>query len=95
MKMKEKDLAKFETAIATARAMAAEDASKLRDEGTCVLGAGIVVYAVPARCRNEKRIRLIGAPFQGNVASHKACERALAYLKEQGLPALWYDGVMD
>jgi hypothetical protein len=80
---------------AAARRMIEQDRGLFRDEGTCVLGAGIAVYAVPPRCRKPKLTLLIDAPFQGNVGSAKASERALKWLQGQGVEAFWYDGTMD
>ena len=92
---RDKDLKKFASAIATARAMAEEDRPKYHDQGTCVLGAGIAIYYIPPRCRKAVRDILIGQHFQGNVGSWNVAQRALAYLKEQGLDCFWYDGRMD
>jgi len=89
---KEKDLHEL---AGHARCMVQEDAKKCRDEGTCVLGAGIAVYAIPDGCRNPRKVLLTDAPFQGNVGSYKASKRALEWLKSQGVEAYWYDGVMD
>ena len=80
---------------AHAQSMVQEDAKRFRDEGTCVLGAGIACYAVPKGCRKPRQILLTDAPFQGNVGSQRASNRALQWLKEQGIEAYWYDGRMD
>jgi len=94
--IREKNLHRFDVAIEGARAVAREDASRGRDEGTCVLGAGVAVWALPSRARYPRRKVLIDAPFQGNVGSYHACQRALAVLQAAGLEgASWYDGVMD
>ena len=63
------------------------------DEGTCVLGAGIVVCD-PVTC---KHFLLVRAPFQGNVGSYKALLPVLAELQER-YPQYdidWYDGAID
>ena len=91
----EQELRALGPVIDQAATIAAEDAKKFRDEGTCVLGAGICVMHKPPRKRNAVRERLVYAPFQGNVGSNRACERALAFLIESGVDAFWYDGVMD
>ena len=87
---------------AQAQTMVQEDAKRFRDEGTCVLGAGIAVQAIPngsgeaaQGCHKPRQILLTEAPFQGNLGSQRASDRALAWLKEQGIDAYWYDGRMD
>jgi hypothetical protein len=87
-----KDLQKYFT---EAQMMVDMDAKRFHDEGTCVLGAGIAVYAVPKGCRHEKKIIIVPASFQGNVGSWKAAQRAIAWLKSQGVAAFWCDGMMD
>ena len=89
---KMKDLQNFADA---AQFMVDEDARVCRDDGTCVLGAGIAVYAIPNGCRNPQQCFLTVAPFQGNVGSYNASKRALEWLKSQGVEAYWYDGRMD
>jgi len=90
------DLYRWQVAIAAADLLSREDAARGRDEGTCVLGAGVAIWTLPPRARNPKRAILVHAPFQGNVGSQKACRRALAVIREAGLEgAVWYDGVMD
>lgn len=60
-----------------------------------MLGAGIVIdYQAPKAKRTERKL-LVAAPFQGNVGSRRACDRALLFLQRQGIDARWYDGVMD
>jgi hypothetical protein len=92
---KDKDLASYANTIIGAQAAAVVDAASGRDQGTCVLGAGVAVWYVPPRCRNPVRKILIRAPFQGNVGSYRACERALKLLQSAGVDAFWYDGVID
>ena len=88
-------LVNLHPALQDAVFMVDEDRLKFRDEGTCVLGAGIAVWVKERYARNSSVRILIRAPFQGNVGSAKSCDRALAYLKEQGIAAFWHDGVMD
>jgi len=80
---------------ATAQSMVDLDARVCRDAGTCVIGAGIAVYAIPKGCRKPQQCLLTDAPFQGNVGSYNASKRALEWLKSQGVEAYWYDGRMD
>lgn len=64
-----------------------------RDEGTCVLGAGIVVRDP----KTYKHFVLVHAPFQGNVGSYRALKPVLAELRER-YPQYdidWYDGIVD
>lgn len=79
--------------IATAQEMTATDAKRETDQGTCVLGAGIAIDVKVGR--KERRRIVVGAPFQGNVGSFRACARALAFLQSEGLDAYWHDGNMD
>lgn len=78
-----------------ARIAAGEDAKGCRDEGSCVLGAGVAIDVVPKGCRIPRRVIVVGAPFQGNVGSEKACVRAVEILRTSGLDAYWYDGILD
>ncbi len=78
-----------------AKLMVAEDAKKGRDEGTCVLGAGITVNYVAKGARTPGSYFVTHAPFQGNVGSYRASQRALEFLKEKGVDARWDDGRMD
>ena len=89
-------IARFDQAvIAAAQAMADEDAAAIaaacKDEGTCVLGAGLVVMGPKWK---EHRIVSAGR-LQGNVAQYKACERAAAHLNANGISVSWDDGRMD
>jgi hypothetical protein len=68
---------------------------KFRDDGTCVLGAGVAIDVLPPRARNPRRQVVVHAPYQGNVGSYNACQRAAAYLRMMGVACYWYDGVMD
>lgn len=87
-------MTRFE-AVAIAQAMVYEDRKKFRDEGTCVLGAGIYFSDEPCKDKWYRPKIHIHAPFQGNVGSYNACVRAMNYLKSQGFPAEWHDGSMD
>jgi hypothetical protein len=80
-----------------ARALVAEDAAKGRDEGTSVLGAGIAVRYRAPRKRAGSYVRkiVVAAPFQGNVGSSRASQRALEYLRTSGVDVYWDDGRMD
>jgi hypothetical protein len=93
--IRERELYHFDLAISDARKVAEHDAKIGRDEGTCVLGAGVAVDVLPRGCRRPQRRIVISAPFQGNIGSLNACRRALALLIIAGLDAYWYDGVMD
>jgi hypothetical protein len=75
--------------------MVSEDKFKYRDRGSCVLGAGIAIYSVHKGSRKPKMELLTQAPFQGNVGSFEASERALRWLKEQAVDCFWYDGIID
>ena len=70
--------------IERAKTMFEEDAARLRDKGTCVLGAGIRIG--PITLRN---------PHQGNLSGHEAAKRAIGFLRSKGVECEWYDGVMD
>lgn len=91
------DLAQLASLFDHARALAAEDAARGGDEGTSVLGAGIAVrYRAPRRrVGTYARKIVVSAPFQGNVGSSRACQRALEYLRTSGIDAFWHDGRMD
>lgn len=91
------DLSQLTSVFDHARAMVAEDAAKGHDEGTCVLGAGIAIrYRAPRRCVGTySRKIVVAAPFQGNVGSSRASERALEYLRACKIDAFWWDGRMD
>jgi hypothetical protein len=78
-----------------ARAARDEDIPRFRDEGTCVLGAGIAIYYRAPRQRKPSIHVIVDAPFQGNVGSARACERALKLLRDGGIDAFWHDGRMD
>lgn len=78
-----------------AQRMVDEDALQNSDEGTCVLGAGIAVYGIRPRCRKPVMMTLTRQPFQGNVGSYRASQRALRWLQNQGVEAFWNDGAMD
>ena len=88
----EKDL---QDLAAQAQVMVDLDARVCRDEGTCVIGAGIAIYAIPEGCRKPQQCLLTVAPFQGNIGSYNASKRALDWLKDRGVEAYWYDGRMD
>lgn len=91
----ETDLKTLAPIIDAAKAMVREDAAGAKDEGTCVLDAGIAIYCQRPRRRSPDMRVIIEAPLQGNVGSHRACTRALAFLHAQGIDAFWYDGTMD
>lgn len=95
--LRESALGRFRPFLARASSMVYIDTKQGRDDGTCVLGAGIAADLIPPRARNPKRRILIPAPFQGNVGSYRACLRALMYLRTvaPSLGAYWYDGIMD
>ena len=89
---REKDLAGY---VAHAQTMVDQDAKSIRDGGTCVLGAGIAVMAIPKGCRKPKQIILVQAAFQGEGPSFQAAQRAIHWLKQEGVDAYWYGGIMD
>ena len=64
-----------------------------KDEGTCVIGAGIVLRDP----LTGEHARIVDAPFQGNIGSHRALAPVLAYLRKQhpAFDLAWYDGVID
>lgn len=104
MKMKVSELAKFEDVINKAREMWKERANeyfeKHGDVGSCVLGAGICIYAVPPRCRNEKKISLIPshevARCQGSLHWEHRVNEVVDFLKANGLERAYFDyGMMD
>lgn len=80
--------------IDVAQAMVDEDAKTTQDRGTCVLGAGIVI-SDRGRKGRPGPIVVIRSPFQGNIGGYHACKRAIEYLNRVGIPAIWYDGVID
>lgn len=92
---READLVKWAPAIADAWLLVNKDAKDGRDEGTCVLGAGIAAWVIPKRGRYSRCRILIAAPFQGNIGSQRACARALASLRAAGLDVFWHDGRLD
>ena len=85
------------SALQTAQNMASIDAGKIKkDEGTCVLGAGIAVrYLGKGRREAVDRIVVVSGKFQGNLSQYAACKRALEWLVENGIDAFWCDGRMD
>lgn len=89
------DLPALEPLVATAREMVRQDMIMHRDAGTSVLGAGIAIWYRAPRKRTDCRKILIEAPWQGNTGSQQACKRALEYLRQHGVDAIWYDGRMD
>lgn len=64
-----------------------------KDEGTCVLGAGIVLRDP----FTGEHARIVDAPFQGNIGSHRALAPVLAELRKRypDFDLAWYDGVID
>ena len=68
-----------------------------RDEGTCVLGAGIKLPFVPKGKISVYYKMFFRAPFQGTIGSYKALKPVLEYLKKEypQLNFYWEDGVMD
>jgi hypothetical protein len=64
-----------------------------KDEGSCVIGAGIVLRDP----LTGEHARIVDAPFQGNIGSHRALAPVLAYLRKQhpAFDLAWYDGVID
>ena len=101
-----RDLEMLESSFDHARRMVDEDARLERDMGSAVLGAGIALDVVEKGCRKPKRRIIVGAAFQGNVGSYRAAKRALTFLRHdvfkgqpgdpnRGIPAYWYDGIMD
>jgi hypothetical protein len=93
--VREAELFRYVMAIDIANRQVAEDAKRGRDEGTCVLGAGVAIYVIPKGARNPRMRLLTQAPFQGNVGSFRASQRALAMIQDNLEGAFWYDGVMD
>ena len=62
-----------------------------RDEGTCVLGAGVAVFG------KGGNIILARAPYQGNVGSYNYLLPVLKEMQKRHpqYEIYWYDGVMD
>jgi hypothetical protein len=83
--------------IGQAEAMMREDVAsgKFRDVGSCVLGAGLAIEYRHPRKRKSELMVVIHAPYHGNVGSYQACERAMKFLKENGVNVEWYDGILD
>jgi hypothetical protein len=93
---REDDLSgKLQGYLVKARGMVKEDAKHYADEGSAVLGAGIALNLIPKGCSKPRKQVVIGAPFQGNVGSLRACRRAIDWLHCQGVAVYWYDGIMD
>jgi hypothetical protein len=93
--IREADLWRWDHVVFDAKRAVREDVASGKDEGTSVLGAGVAVWILKPRARNPVRRILIEAPFQGNVGSFRASQRAIQLLKTAGLAVHWYDGVMD
>ena len=68
---------------------------KIKDNGSCVLGAGIYIYYRAKGKRIPIRMLIISAPFQGNISIQESLEPSLKYLKKQGIDCWYSDGNMD
>lgn len=65
------------------------------DRGSCVLGAGIEVWAVKPRARVARPVVVVRQVSQGNLSSAAAAEPAIQFLRQNGIDASWNDGRMD
>lgn len=101
--MKQVELVKFEAVINEAREMWKKSASEYYerkgDVGSCVLGAGIVTYVIPPRCRKPRQIMLISANevarCQGSLHWEHNIEEVLKVLRDAGLDVAFNWGRMD
>jgi hypothetical protein len=67
-----------------------------KDEGSCCGGKGIQVWFLGPRKRAAQPRTIIRCDWvQGNLSAQASVEAALAYLKEQGIEAEYYDGWMS
>jgi len=72
---------------------------KYGDEGSCVLGSGIAVYAMPLKGKTEKKIMLIDSNIasccQGSLNWERGIEEVLELFKKNGIDAFYESGHMD
>lgn len=72
---------------------------KRGDEGSCIMGDGIFIYLVPARCRKPVRYTLIDSHevsfAQGSLHYEATKDVALNFLKQNGIDAQYDYGRMD
>jgi len=67
-----------------------------KDEGSCCGGKGIRIWYRGPRKRSAEPLTVVTSPpCQGNVSAYKSVDPALAYLKDCGIEATYYDGWMD
>jgi hypothetical protein len=67
-----------------------------QDLGSCCGGKGIQIWYRGPRKRSAQPLTIVRSPpCQGNVSAHESVPRALAYLKDCGIEAEYYDGWMD
>ena len=66
------------------------------DEGSCCGGKGIQIWYRGPRKRLAKQLTVVPSPgCQGNISASRSVGPALAYLKECGIEAEYYDGWMN
>lgn len=64
-----------------------------RDEGSCIVGAGIAVLGIPRGKRKPTDVLVIPSPGQGDGAA--SVNMPLHYLNRCGIPAYFMPGRMD
>ena len=92
------DIAKLQDVFGTAEQLWYDAWQKQgsKDEGSCCGGKGIQVWFLGPRKRAAQPYTVIRCGWvQGNVSAQKSVNKALAYLKSQGIEAEYYDGWMD
>jgi hypothetical protein len=93
-----KDLEEMRELISAARKIvyATIIAEKIKDSGSCTLGAGIYIRLLPKGARkNYVNHRIVDQPFQGNMSNYQALRHAIEFLRENGIDCCYDDGRMD
>lgn len=99
----DKDIVIYRDVIAKAKELWAEicerNFAEFGDEGSCVIGAGIVVDYCGPRCRTAKDYMIIRAGevsrAQGSLNWEHGKNEVLAFLKQNGVDARYDCGRMD
>jgi len=66
------------------------------DLGSCCGGKCIQVWYAAPRKRSAEPLNIANSPpCQGNMSASQSVEPALAFLKDHGIDAQYYDGWMD
>ena len=76
----------------------AQEVARNGDHGTCVIGAGIGVWYKPARCRNERELRILDVPYtagQGASTWESSVQQVINHLADKGIVAHYMTGRMD